>query len=42
MTNTSNNNVDHNILLNKIKYYGITNTSYKWLSSYLNNRKQYF
>ena len=41
MTNTSNNNVDHNILLNKIKY-GITNASHKWLSSYLNNRKQYF
>ena len=33
--------VDHNILLTKIKYYGITNTSHKWLSSYLNNRKQY-
>jgi hypothetical protein len=33
--------LDHGILLNKLKHYGIQNNSLKWFSSYLGNRQQY-
>ena len=33
--------VNHNILLKKIKHYGITGNIFHWLYSYLDNRKQY-
>ena len=33
--------LDHNILLSKLKHYGINGISYKLLSTYLINRKQY-
>lgn len=33
--------LDHNILLNKLKYYGITDTAHKLFESYLSNRLQY-
>lgn len=33
--------VDHNILLQKLKYYGITGKTRQWFKSYLSNRKQY-
>ena len=33
--------VDHNILIDKLNLYGITNNSLKWFSSYLSNRKQF-
>ena len=33
--------VNHNILLDKLRYYGIKGKSLKWLESYLQNRKQY-
>ena len=33
--------LDHNILLQKLQFYGITHISYLWLKSYLCNRKQY-
>ena len=33
--------VDHNILLNKIKYYGIRGIANEWLGNYLSSRKQY-
>ena len=33
--------VDHSILLEKLKYYGIKHTAHQWLSNYLTNRKQY-
>ena len=33
--------LDHNILLSKLKYYGINGISYNLLSTYLTNRKQY-
>ena len=33
--------VDHEILLKKLKYYGIKGTNLAWLKSYLSNRKQY-
>ena len=33
--------VDHDALLEKIKYYGIRNKSHMWLKNYLSNRKQY-
>jgi len=32
--------VNHDILLEKIKYYGITGTVYKIIQSYLGNRYQ--
>ena len=33
--------VNHKILLEKLKLYGINGTHHDWLSSYLNNRKQF-
>ena len=33
--------VDHNILLEKIDYYGIRAVTKDWFRSYLDNRKQY-
>ena len=33
--------LDHDILLNKLRYYGIRNTELKWFSSYLHDRMQY-
>jgi len=33
--------IDHNILTNKLEYYGITDNSLKLFDSYLTNRKQY-
>ena len=33
--------VDHQILLEKMQFYGITGHAHKWFSSYLDNRKQY-
>jgi len=33
--------IDHSILLNKLKHYGIRGTCLKWLNSYLSNRTQY-
>ena len=33
--------VNHSILLNKLKHYGIRDTSFNWFNSYLSNRKQY-
>ncbi len=33
--------VNHNILLSKLKHYGIRGISLDWFQSYLNNRKQY-
>lgn len=33
--------IDHDILLSKLQYYGIQNTSLRWFSSYLSNRMQY-
>ena len=35
------NSLDHNILLQKLKFYGITNSSLDWFTSYLENRTQY-
>ena len=32
--------VDHEILLRKLQYYGIRQSSYKWFASYLDNRTQ--
>ena len=32
--------VDHQILLEKLKYYGINHNYHKWLTNYLTNRKQ--
>jgi hypothetical protein len=32
--------VNHNILLNKLHYYGIRGTCFSWFKSYLENRKQ--
>ena len=34
-------NVDHNILLSKLKHYGTRGVAYSWFESYLNDRKQY-
>jgi len=33
--------VDHNILLSKLKLYGVKNTSLNWVHSYLSDRHQY-
>ena len=33
--------LDHQILLEKLQYYGIQGTHLKWFESYLTNRKQY-
>ena len=33
--------LDHSILLNKLKYYGISDTELKWVHSYLTDREQY-
>ena len=33
--------VDHNILIKKLKHYGIRGLANKWVSSYLENRNQY-
>ena len=33
--------LDHDILLGKLRYYGINGTSLDWFRSYLSNRKQY-
>ena len=33
--------VNHAILLNKLKHYGIRDSVYNWFDSYLTNRKQY-
>ena len=33
--------VDHNILLEKLDYYGIRGVAKDWFCSYLDNRKQY-
>ena len=33
--------VDHQILLDKMQFYGITGLAHKWFSSYLDHRRQY-
>ena len=33
--------LDTEILIQKLKYYGVMDTSLKWFESYLTNRKQY-
>ena len=33
--------IDHTILLKKLSKYGIRGVAHKWVSSYLENRKQY-
>ena len=33
--------IDHSILLNKLKYYGVCGMSLYWFESYLSDRKQY-
>ena len=33
--------LDHHILLNKLKFYGLSSTPLKWFESYLHGRKQY-
>ena len=33
--------IDHEILITKMKHYGITNLESKWFKSYLSDRKQY-
>ena len=33
--------LDHQIILNKFKYYGVNDISLKWFSSYLTGRQQY-
>jgi len=32
--------VDHNIVLTKLKHYGISGVAFDWFSSYLHNRSQ--
>ena len=34
--------VDHQILLDKMQFYGITGHAHKWFSSYLDSRKYYY
>ena len=34
--------LDHNILLHKLKYYGIEGTAFRLFECYLNGRQQYF
>ena len=33
--------LDHDILLNKLQYYGIAGTALSWFTSYLKDRKQF-
>ena len=33
--------LDHDVLLNKLQYYGITGTALSWFTSYLKDRKQF-
>ena len=33
--------LDHQILLNKLKYYGVNDTPLRWFSNYLTGRQQY-
>ena len=33
--------IDHEILINKLKHYGVNGNMLKWFSNYLTNRKQY-
>ena len=33
--------VKHDVLLDKLKYYGISGITLKWLKSYLKDRKQF-
>ncbi|XP_065654922.1 uncharacterized protein LOC136081526 [Hydra vulgaris] len=33
--------VDYSVLLSKLKYYGIIGSTFKWIQSYLSNRKQF-
>ena len=33
--------LDHNILLRKLKYYGVSGPAFNWFHSYLSNRHQY-
>ena len=33
--------INHNILINKLKHYGVTGTALKWFNCYLTNRKQF-
>ena len=35
------NTVDHNILIFKLKNYGVRRNNVKWFESYLNNQKQF-
>ena len=32
--------VNHQILLNKLKFYGLQQSEYNWFQAYLSNRKQ--
>ena len=33
--------VDHNVLIQKLNYYGVRRTANNWFSSYLENRTQF-
>ena len=33
--------VDHQILIKKLRYYGIDGSALKWFETYFSNRKQY-